>query len=76
MRERWRGCQFVVRLTEGRLTGSAAPTMNAALTEVAELLEDLVLACGAGHGFSPLDFCGKKPHTHFGSGVRLTPPLD
>src|SRR5579862_4582817 len=24
-------------------------------------------------GFSPLDFCGKKPHTHFGSGVRLTP---
>ena len=32
------------------LAGSAAPPLNAPLTEVAELFADLVLAFGAGHG--------------------------
>lgn len=65
--------QFVVRFAEGARTRIAAPALNAAFTEVPELLADLALTFDAGHGFSPLDFCGEKPHTHFGSGVRLTP---
>jgi len=65
--------EFVVGFAEGRFAGCAAPALNAALTEVTKFLADLVLALYARHGFSPLDFCGRKPHTHFGSGVRLTP---
>jgi hypothetical protein len=62
-----------LRFGKGRLAGLAAPALNAALTEVAELLAALVLAFGAGHDFSPLDCVREKSQTQFGSGVRLTP---
>jgi hypothetical protein len=53
--------QFVVRFAESGIAGLAAPTLNAAFTEVSELLAGLVLAFYAGHGLSPLDFLRKKP---------------
>ena len=65
--------RFGLRFGKGRLAGIAAPALDSTLAVGAEPLAGLVLAFGAGHDFSPLDFCGKKPHTHFGSGVRLTP---
>ena len=58
---------------KGRVTGSAAPALDSALAVSPEFLSSTVVTSDAGHGFSPLDFCGEKPHTHFGSGVRLTP---
>jgi hypothetical protein len=66
-------CQSGVRFAESGFAGSAAPTLNPALTEVSEPLAGLVLASTAGHGQSPLDFCGESRHNLFGSGVRLTP---
>jgi hypothetical protein len=65
--------QPVVGFAERGLAGSAAPALDSALTKISKLFAGVVLASDAGHGFSPLDFCGKKPHTHFGSGVRLNP---
>jgi hypothetical protein len=65
--------QLCVRFAESGTAGSAAPTLNPALTEVPKLFAVVVLASTAGHGFSPLDFCGEKPENHFGSGLRLTP---
>src|SRR5205823_7907553 len=54
-------------------TGIAAPALNPALTEVTKSLAGLVLASEAGHGFSPLAFCGEKPQNQFGSRSWLTP---
>jgi hypothetical protein len=65
--------QFRVGFAESGTTGIAAPSLDAALTKVAELLADRVLVFTAGHDFSPLDLCGEKSQTLFGSGVRLTP---
>ena len=71
-RERIAG-ELGVGFRKSVLAGSAFPALDAALTEGTSFNAVRVLASDAGHGFSPLDFCGKKPHTHFGSGVRLTP---
>ena len=65
--------QFVVGLAEGGIAGSAAPALNAALTEVAKFLADLVLAFGAGHGVSPLAFCGETSQNTLGSEAWVTP---
>src|SRR5260370_11017638 len=50
--------QSFVRFTEGSFAGITAPALNAALAKVSELLASLVLASNAGHGASPLAFCG------------------
>jgi hypothetical protein len=57
--------EFFNRLGEGSRAGLAAPALNAALTEVAELLAGLVLAFGAGHEVSPLAFCGETSQNRF-----------
>lgn len=62
-----------VGFAKGGIAGNAAPALNPTLPKVSSAFAIGVLASVAGHGLSPLDFCGKKPHTHFGSGVRLTP---
>jgi hypothetical protein len=55
-------------------TGSAAPSLNAALTEVTESLAGLVLASGAGHVISPLAFCEETSQNRFSrSKARVTP---
>src|SRR6266705_1893544 len=64
---------FRVRFAESGFTGIAAPALNPALTEVTKSLAGLVLASEAGHGFSPLAFCGEKPQNQFGSRSWLTP---
>jgi hypothetical protein len=63
----------LVGFAEGGIAGLAAPTLDAALTEVTELFAGLVLASYAGHGFSPLDFSAELSHNEFGSGSWLTP---
>src|SRR5258706_3442721 len=65
--------EFGKRLRKGRFAGCAAPALDAALTEVPKFLASLVLASGAGHGASPLDFSAEKGHNKFGSGLWLTP---
>ena len=65
--------KFRVKFAESGFAGIAAPALNAALTEVAESFAGLVLASDAGHGFSPLAFCGEKPQNQFGSRSWLTP---
>ena len=65
--------QSRVRFAESGFTGIAAPALNPALTEVTKSLAGLVLASEAGHGFSPLAFCGEKPQNQFGSRSWLTP---
>src|ERR1700678_2591975 len=62
-----------LRLAESSFTGIAAPALDSTLAIGAEALTDIVLASGAGHGFSPLDSCAELSHNHFGSGLRLTP---
>lgn len=62
-----------LRFAESNVAGLAAPTLNAALTEVPKPLAGLVLAFKAGHGFSPLDFSAELGHNEFGSGSWLTP---
>src|SRR5205807_2863780 len=66
-------CQLGVRFTESGFTGIAAPPLNAAFTEVAELLAGLVLAFAAGHGVSPLAFCEETSQNIFGSEAWVTP---
>ena len=61
------------RFAERTSARIAAPSLDTALAEVSKSFAGLVLASYAGHGFSPLDFCGESRHNHFGSGVRLTP---
>src|SRR5437899_2865176 len=65
--------QFRVRFAESGFAGIAAPALNPPLTEITESLAGLVLASNAGHGFSPLAFCGEKPQNQFGSRSWLTP---
>jgi hypothetical protein len=65
--------QLRVRFAESGMAGSAAPTLNAALTEVAELVAGLVLAFGAGHGVSPLALSGETSHNVLGSEAWVTP---
>jgi len=60
-------------LAEGNFAGIAAPALDSTLAVGTEPLAGFVLTSGTSHGVSPLDFGGEKPHTHFGSGVRLTP---
>jgi hypothetical protein len=65
--------QFGVRFAEGGIAGLAAPALDAALTEVPKSFTGLVLAFSAGHGFSPLAFCGESRQNILGSEERLTP---
>src|SRR5207247_2447240 len=65
--------QYCVRFAESGFASIAAPTLNPALAEVTKSLAGLVLASEAGHGFSPLAFCGEKPQNQFGSRSWLTP---
>src|ERR1700692_666934 len=53
------------RIAEGNVAGLAGPTLNTALNEVPKSLAGLVLAFGAGHVASPLDFCGGTRHNRF-----------
>src|SRR5712692_7781055 len=61
------------RIGKRGAAGLATVTLDFALAVNSELLSTLVLASYAGHGFSPLDFCGEKPQNLFGSRLRLTP---
>jgi len=65
--------QLCVRFAERGFAGSAAPPLDAALTEVPKLCAVVVLASTAGHGQSPLAFCGESRQNLIGSEVRLTP---
>src|SRR5437016_6267296 len=65
--------KFRVRFAECGIAGVAAPTLNPALTEKPESLADSVFAFPAGHGFSPLAFCGESRQDIFGSESWLTP---
>src|SRR5207244_4825800 len=65
--------QLRVRFAESRFAGIAAPALNPVLTEVPKSLASLTLASEAGHGLSPLAFCGEKPQNQFGSRSWLTP---
>jgi len=64
---------LAVRFAKCGFAGLTAPSLNFAPSVGSKPFAGLVLASDARHGFSPLDFGGKKPHTHLGSGVRLTP---
>ena len=65
--------QLFVRLTEGGMARLAAPTLNAALTEVAEFLAGLMLAFCAGHVSFPLFLSGMTCYHEIGSEVRVAP---
>jgi len=65
--------QSRVRFAKGRFAGIAAPTLNAALTEVPKPFAGLVLASEAGHVISPLAFCGETSQNTFGSEAWVTP---
>src|SRR5438552_13262219 len=65
--------KFRVRFAKGGFAGITAPALNAALAEETESFTSLVLASEAGHGLSPLAFCGEKPQNQFGSRSWLTP---
>ena len=65
--------QFDVRFAESGIAGLATPPLDAALTEVAELLAGLVLASHARHGLFSACVLRRKPYNQFGSGLRLTP---
>jgi hypothetical protein len=65
--------QFVVRFAESGIAGSAAPALNAALTEVTELLAVIVLAFPAGHAISPLDLREETCDHELRSEARVTP---
>lgn len=65
--------QSFMGFAERGIAGSAAPALNAALTEVPKSLAGLVLTSDARHGRSPLDFSAEKAHNEFGSGLWLTP---
>src|ERR1035438_1288304 len=65
--------QSLVRFTEGSFAGIAAPALNAALTEVSEPLAGLVFASNAGHGVSPLAFCGETGQNSLWSEAWVTP---
>jgi hypothetical protein len=67
------GFESFDRLGEGSFAGLAAPTLDAALTEVTEFLAALVLAFDAGHRVSPLAFCGETRHNELGSRAWVTP---
>lgn len=54
-------------------TGCTAVTLDSLLSVNAKLLDCLVIAFPARHGFSPLALCGGKADNKFGSEWRLTP---
>lgn len=57
----------------GSFAGIAAPALDSTFAVGAEPLAGFVLASGAGHGVSPLDFCAEKRHNEVGSGLWVTP---
>ncbi len=63
----------VSSLSAPSFAGSAAPVLNSALADISEPPRGSVFASGAGHGFSPLDFCGDRPQNLFGFRSWLTP---
>src|SRR6266478_34573 len=65
--------QFRVGFAESGFAGSAAPALNAALTEIAKPLAGLVFASDAGHGVSPLAFCGETSQNTLWSEAWVTP---
>jgi hypothetical protein len=65
--------QLGSRFAKNSFAGSAAPALDAPFAVGSEPLAGLVLASLAGHGLSPLDFCGESHHNLVGSGLRLTP---
>jgi len=65
-----------VRIGERGIAGVAAPTLDSTLAVGAESLGITVGTPDAGHGFSPLDFCGKKPQNKFASRSWLIRDLD
>src|SRR5438270_8836303 len=62
-----------VGIGKGRIAGCAAPALDTVLTVVTEPLGGSVITSDAGHGRSPLAFCGESRQNLFGSGLRLTP---
>jgi hypothetical protein len=58
--------EFRMGFAKSGITGSAAPALDASLTEVTKLLAGLVLAFGAGHRVSPIAFCGETSQNTFG----------
>ncbi len=56
-----------VGFAESGIAGSAAPTLDSALTEVPETLAGRVVTTGAGHVISPLALCGETSQNICGS---------
>jgi hypothetical protein len=62
-----------LRFGKGSATGIAAPALDSALAVGSESLAGLVLASGAGHVISPLEFSGETCDHKLRSEVRVTP---
>src|ERR1019366_6318793 len=62
-----------LRLAERNFAEIAAAALDSTLAVGSEPLAGFVFASGAGHGISPLDYCGEKPQNEFGSGLWFTP---
>jgi len=67
------GSQFGSSFAERRVTGLAAPALNAAFSGVSEPLAAAMLASDAGHGLFSACVEREKPYNEFGSKVRLAP---
>ena len=65
--------QIRVGFAESGSAGSAAPALDAALTEIPKSLADLVLASFAGHLISPLALGGETSQNTYGSEAWVTP---
>jgi hypothetical protein len=63
-----------LRFAEGNVAGLAAPTLNAALTEVPKPLAGVVLAFEAGHVISPLAFCEETSQNRFSRSMAWVTP--
>src|SRR6266550_3545397 len=61
------------RISKGCRARCAAPSLYLALAVEAESFAGSVFAFPAGHGFSPLAFCGEKPENQLWSRSWLTP---
>jgi hypothetical protein len=63
-----------LRFAEGDVTGLAAPTLDAALTEVPKPFAGLVLTLEAGHVISPLAFCEETGQNRFSRSMAWVTP--
>ena len=65
---------MISQITESGIAGSAAPTLNPALTKVTKPLAGIVVTTFAGH--IGLVFLAGQADNEFASALRLTPRAD